>query len=30
MQMPHNRLDAIPYAAQCMRCASREEEYDNS
>ncbi len=30
VQIPQNRLDAIPYAAECVRCASREAEYDNS
>jgi DnaK suppressor protein len=25
-QIPKNRLDAIPYAAQCIRCASKQEE----
>jgi DnaK suppressor protein len=25
-RIPNARLDAIPYAAQCVRCASREEE----
>ncbi len=25
-QIPQNRLDAIPYAAECLRCALREEE----
>ena len=24
---PKTRLDAIPYAAQCVRCASQHEEY---
>lgn len=26
-QIPQNRLDIIPYAAECVRCATREEEY---
>ena len=25
-QIPKTRLDAIPYAADCVRCASQEEE----
>ena len=25
-QIPKNRLDAIPYSAQCVRCASEQEE----
>jgi len=25
--IPQNRLDAVPYAVDCVRCASREEEY---
>ncbi len=25
-QIPKSRLEAIPYAAQCVRCASQEEE----
>jgi DnaK suppressor protein len=25
-QIPKTRLDAIPYAAQCVRCASQQEE----
>ncbi len=25
-QIPKSRLDAIPYAAQCVRCASQQEE----
>ncbi|MGO9112717.1 MAG: TraR/DksA family transcriptional regulator [Thermoguttaceae bacterium] len=25
-QIPENRLDAIPYAAECVRCASEQEE----
>ena len=25
-QIPKSRLDAIPYAAECVRCASKEEE----
>ena len=25
-QIPKSRLDAIPYAADCVRCASKEEE----
>jgi DnaK suppressor protein len=25
-QIPKTRLDAIPYAADCVRCASHEEE----
>jgi DnaK suppressor protein len=25
-KIPKSRLDAIPYAAQCVRCASRGEE----
>jgi DnaK suppressor protein len=29
-QIPQNRLDAIPYAAECVQCASREEEYAKS
>ena len=24
--IPKSRLDAIPYAAQCVRCASKQEE----
>jgi DnaK suppressor protein len=26
MEIPKSRLDAIPYAARCVRCASQEEE----
>ena len=26
-QIPETRLDAIPYAAECVRCASRAEQY---
>ena len=29
-QIPQTRLDAIPYAAECMRFAMREEEYAKS
>ena len=25
-QIPKSRLDAIPYAAKCVRCASQQEE----
>ena len=25
-QIPKSRLDAIPYAAQCVQCASQQEE----
>ena len=25
-RIPKSRLDAIPYAAQCVRCASQQEE----
>ena len=25
-KIPKTRLDAIPYAAQCVRCASKQEE----
>ena len=25
-QIPESRLDAVPYAADCVRCASQEEE----
>lgn len=25
VRIPHSRLDAIPYAAQCVRCASEHE-----
>jgi DnaK suppressor protein len=25
-QIPKSRLDAIPYAADCVRCASQQEE----
>ena len=25
-KIPKSRLDAIPYAAQCVRCASQQEE----
>jgi RNA polymerase-binding transcription factor DksA len=25
-RIPKSRLDAIPYAARCVRCASQEEE----
>jgi DnaK suppressor protein len=25
-RIPKNRLDAIPYAAECVRCASKQEE----
>ena len=25
-QLPKNRLDAIPYAAECVRCASQQQE----
>lgn len=25
-EIPESRLDAIPYAAQCVRCASQQEE----
>ena len=25
-QIPKSRLEAIPYAAQCVRCASQQEE----
>ena len=25
-KIPESRLDAIPYAAQCVRCASQQEE----
>ena len=25
-EIPMNRLDAIPYAAECVRCASQDEE----
>ena len=26
MTIPGSRLDAIPYAAQCVRCAAQQEE----
>lgn len=26
-QIPESRLDAIPYAAQCVQCASQEERH---
>ena len=26
VKIPKSRLDAIPYAAQCVRCASQQEE----
>jgi DnaK suppressor protein len=28
-KIPRSRLDAIPYAAQCVRCASQQEEQGN-
>jgi DnaK suppressor protein len=28
--IPESRLDAIPYAAQCVRCASEQEEGDEA
>ena len=29
-QIPKSRLDAIPYAADCVRCASQQEECDQT
>ena len=26
-EIPKTRLDAIPYAAECVQCASQQEEY---
>jgi DnaK suppressor protein len=27
-KIPKSRLEAIPYTAQCVRCASQQEEHD--
>jgi RNA polymerase-binding protein DksA len=29
-EIPETRLDAIPYAAECVRCASEQEEGDDA
>ena len=29
-QIPKTRLDAIPYAAECVRCASQQEKDDEA
>ncbi len=29
-KIPKSRLDAIPYAADCVRCASQQEECDQT